>query len=134
MLPSTPFPPSPEQQQGWHYDYLVRLRDDTYALGPWVVDDSYAGALTSSSSGNFNGINDHNFIVDRAYADTLLRGLTEDYYFNATLEKVRPCAFRLKPHAGAVTGMLSMMHRNLCPSASTPLTLTLFSAHLLPCP
>lgn len=76
-----------EQQQGWHYDFVVRLRDDTYALGPWLIDGSYRGALTSSSSGNFEGINDHNFVVDRFWADTMFRGLTEDYYFNSSLEK-----------------------------------------------
>ena len=30
------------------------------------------------------GINDHNLVVDRKYADVLFRGLTEDYYFNKT--------------------------------------------------
>ena len=77
-----------EFSQGWHYDVVVRLRDDTFALGPWVLDKSYLHALTSSSSGSFRGINDHNFVIDRRYADTLFRGLTEDYYFNSTLEKV----------------------------------------------
>ena len=77
-----------EQQQGWHYDLVVRLREDTYALGPWLLDSSYQHALTSSLSGTFKGINDHNFVIDRLWADTLFRGLTEDYYFNSTLEKV----------------------------------------------
>lgn len=77
-----------EQQQGWHYDLVVRLRDDTYALDKWMLDKSYMNSLTSSSSGSFKGINDHNFVVDRKWADVLFRGFTEDYYFNSTLEKV----------------------------------------------
>ena len=77
-----------EQLQGWHYDLVVRLRDDTYALGPWVLDTTYLGAMTSSLSGNFRGINDHNFVIARKWADTLFRGFTEDYYFNSTLERV----------------------------------------------
>jgi hypothetical protein len=40
-----------EYQQKWFYDIVVRLRDDTYALGPWVITPSYFGALTSSSNG-----------------------------------------------------------------------------------
>ena len=36
--------------------------------------------------GNFGGINDHNFVVDRLWLDDLYRGLTEDYYFNSSLE------------------------------------------------
>jgi len=77
-----------EFTQGWHYDLVVRLRDDTYALGPWVLDHTYLNALTSSNSGNFRGINDHNFVIARKWADVLFRGLTEDYYFNSSQEKV----------------------------------------------
>ena len=37
-------------------------------------------------TGNFGGINDHNFVVDRLWLDDLYRGLTEDYYFHSSLE------------------------------------------------
>jgi hypothetical protein len=36
----------------------------------------------STSFGAHFGVNDHNFVVDRYWADQLLRGVTEDYYFN----------------------------------------------------
>ena len=77
-----------EQQQGWHYDLVVRLREDTFALGPWILDQSYLHAMTSSLSGSFRGVNDHNFVIARRWADTIFRGLTEDYYFNSSLEHV----------------------------------------------
>jgi len=77
-----------EESQGWFYDIVIRLRDDTYAMGPWIIDDSYKKRLTSAKTGAYHGINDHNFAIDREWADTLFRGLTEDYYFNSTLEKV----------------------------------------------
>ena len=37
---------------------------------------------TSADLGSYRGINDHNLVLDRKWADVLFRGLTEDYYFN----------------------------------------------------
>lgn len=74
-----------EQEQGYFYDYVVRLRDDTLAFAPWIFDSKQLkDSLTSLSIGSYRGINDHNLVVDRKYADVLFRGLTEDYYFNKT--------------------------------------------------
>ena len=71
------------------YDVIVRLRDDTLAFGKWkFYRERYLGALTSARVGSFRGVNDHNFVVDRTWGDSLFRGFTEDYYFNATFEKV----------------------------------------------
>lgn len=76
-----------ELQQKWFYTTVVRLRDDTYAFGPWVLNaDKYKNAFVSASFGSNFGINDRNFAVDRKYADGLFRGVTEDYYFNETLD------------------------------------------------
>ena len=61
----------------------MRLRDDSYAFGPWILDSKkYKNTLTSLDYGSYRGINDHNFVVDRKWLDDLFRGLTEDYYFN----------------------------------------------------
>jgi len=77
-----------EYRLGIFYDLVVRLRDDTLAFGPWELSkERYGGALTSANTGSFRGINDHNFVIDREWADTLFRGLTEDYYFNKTLSQ-----------------------------------------------
>lgn len=76
-----------EYEQGFFYDVVVRLREDTYAFGPWIIDDRYRGKLTSAGTAAFRGINDHNFVVGRLYADDLFRGLTEDYYLNKTLSQ-----------------------------------------------
>lgn len=78
-----------EYQQKKFYDLVVRLRDDTLAFGKWkFYREKYMGALTSARVGSFRGVNDHNFAIDRVHADNLFRGLTEDYYFNNTFEKV----------------------------------------------
>ena len=77
-----------ELDQKWFYDVVVRLREDTFAFGPWLLSppELYRGGLSSMSMGNFGGVNDHNFVVDRLWLDDLYRGLTEDYYFNSSLE------------------------------------------------
>lgn len=75
-----------EYEQGWFYDFVVRLRDDTLAFDEWIITpEKYQLALTSARTGGFRGINDHNFVIDRKWADTLFRGFTEDYYFNKSL-------------------------------------------------
>ena len=63
-----------EQEQGYFYDLVVRLRDDTLAFSPWIFDgDEMKNSLTSQNLGSYRGINDHNLVVDRKYADVLLR-------------------------------------------------------------
>jgi hypothetical protein len=72
-----------EQEQVFFYDLVVRLRDDTFAFADWVFDSAeMKNSLTSADLGSYRGINDHNLVLDRKYADVLFRGLTEDYYFN----------------------------------------------------
>ena len=74
-----------ELSQGIFYDIVVRLREDSYALGPWhITADKYLGLITSLDLGASRGINDHNFAVDRRWINEFLRGLSEDYYFNHT--------------------------------------------------
>ena len=77
-----------ELQQKWFYTNVVRLRDDTYAFAPWLLSptEKYLGGFVSAGFGSNFGINDRNFVVDRKFADSLFRGVTEDYYFNETLD------------------------------------------------
>ena len=80
---------SMEQEQGYFYDLVVRLRDDTFAFADWVFDSNdMLDALTSADLGSYRGINDHNLVLDRKWADVLFRGLTEDYYFNKSNRNV----------------------------------------------
>lgn len=77
-----------EFEQKLFYDLVIRLRDDTLAFGFWKISyEKQGNALTSARTGSFRGVNDHNFIIDRRWADILFRGFTEDYYFNKTLAK-----------------------------------------------
>jgi len=76
------------------YDFVVRLREDTYAFAAWKFDSThFKNALTSQSSGNWAAVNDHNLVIDRIYADKIFRGIIEDYYLNrdrVKLECVAP--------------------------------------------
>ena len=76
-----------EYEQKYFYDVILRLRDDSYLLGPWPIESGkYRGAfVTAAVAPNF-GVNDHNFAIDRKWADSVLRGIIEDYYFNETLD------------------------------------------------
>jgi hypothetical protein len=84
------FPPrhgrqASERAHGQFYDLVVRLRDDTLVYGEWIFTyGEMKGALTSADIGSYRGINDHNLVLDRKWADTLFRGLVEDYYFNGS--------------------------------------------------
>ena len=74
-----------EMEQRLFYDIIVRLREDTLVFDKWMFDrKKVKGFLTSADLGSYNGINDHNLVVDRKWADTLFRGMIEDYYFNRT--------------------------------------------------
>ena len=110
-----------EQEQKWFFDLVVRLRDDTLALGPWILDSSYLGFLTSAKSGNFRGINDHNFVVDREWADKLLRGLVEDYYFNSSLENVMWGSAEMRVRQMAEAYNIPMRTKNICEQPLIPL-------------
>lgn len=79
-----------EQRQGWFYDLVVRLRDDTYVFGPWILTpEKYRGAFVTAQIANNFGVNDHNFVIDRQWADHVFRGITEDYYFNESLHNTK---------------------------------------------
>ena len=95
-----------EVEQGRHYDFVMRyyillvvilivfalnictlyherLREDSFIFDKMVFDAQlFSKKLVSLDINTWRGINDHNIIVDRSYADSIFRGLSEDYYFN----------------------------------------------------
>lgn len=66
----------------FHYDFVMRIREDTFVLENFFFFSGTKGKLISQGIHSFGGVNDHNMVVDRAFADDLFRGLTEDYYLN----------------------------------------------------
>mmetsp|Transcript_14811 Transcript_14811/g.13400 ORF Transcript_14811/g.13400 Transcript_14811/m.13400 type:complete len:81 (-) Transcript_14811:205-447(-) len=52
------------------YHIVVRMRDDSYALKPWLIDPMiYRMHFISSITGASFGFNDHDFTTDRQWAD-----------------------------------------------------------------
>lgn len=50
------------------YDVIIRLRDDSYVLRPWLIDPLiYRGSLVSTKLGASFGLNDHDFAIDRLF-------------------------------------------------------------------
>lgn len=75
-----------EYEQQHFYDLVMRLRDDSFVLGPWSLSsEKYSKFFVTAAIASNHGVNDHNFVVDRAFADAVLRGMTEDYYLDKTL-------------------------------------------------
>merc|ERR1719224_426191 len=65
-----------------HFDFVMRLREDTYVISKYYMfTRSYINRINTLKEDNFGGLNDHDIIIDRKYADVMFRGLTEDYYF-----------------------------------------------------
>ena len=76
-----------EVKEDMFFDIVVRLRDDSFALQPWLIDPViYRHRLVSLNLNTNFGINDHNFAIDGYWSDAVMRGVTEDYYFNSTLD------------------------------------------------
>ena len=71
---------------GQFYNLVVKVRDDSYLYDKWVLDASYMNFFSSLRVNSWGGVNDHDFVIDRKWADRFLRGVSEDYYldFNVT--------------------------------------------------
>lgn len=65
-----------------HYDFVMRLREDTYVFDQfYFYPFGYLNKLISLDMNGWGGINDHNLIIDRLHVDRMFRGFAEDYYF-----------------------------------------------------
>lgn len=56
-----------EVQKNVFFDIVVRLRDDSFALQPWLIDPLiYRKRLVSLDLNRNFGINDHNFAIGKS--------------------------------------------------------------------
>jgi hypothetical protein len=75
------------------YDFVMRLRDDTYVMKPFKMDVArFKNRVVSTSFGGWGAINDHNIFADRKYADIVFRGIVEEFYFSdkSIFEEMHP--------------------------------------------
>ena len=121
-----------ERAHGQFYDLVVRLRDDTLAYGEWIFKyGEMKGALTSADIGSYRGINDHNLVLDRKWADTLFRGLIEDYYFNGTNRNVMWNNTESRIYQVATAYDIPIKTATMCQFPLIPLRATENSTHWL---
>lgn len=65
------------------YEFFIRLREDSYAISPWIFNDSsWKNSITFTDHAGFGGFCDRWFVCDRQYVDSFVRGLVEHYYLN----------------------------------------------------
>lgn len=111
-----------EHSQKWFFDIVVRIRDDSYIFGPWLFSrEKYKNSLVSADFNQNFGINDHNFAVDRYWADSLLRGVTEDYYFNETLDGFKWVNPERRIYKVATSLNIPLKNATLCELPAVPL-------------
>jgi hypothetical protein len=111
-----------ELEQRWFYDVVIRFRDDSYAFGPWLLNEEmYKGGFVSTIFGVHFGVNDHNFAIDRYWADQLFRGVTEDYYFNETLDIYSWGNPERRIYKVATTNKIRLLNTTLCEQPIVPL-------------
>jgi hypothetical protein len=73
-----------ETADGKFYDFVIRLREDSYIFSPWILDISlYKNSIADIKAGGQGGLNDHTLIVARRWADQMFRGPIEDYYLHS---------------------------------------------------
>lgn len=111
---------------------MYRLRDDTLAFGKWYLTyEKLGNALTSAKTGSFRGVNDHNFVIDRKWADILFRGFTEDYYFNDTLAKEQWGNPEHRIYQLATANHIRIQNESICEQPLIPLRGKHNSSHWL---
>lgn len=75
-----------EVDEQMFFDYVMRVREDTYIFAKFILyTSSFQDSIVSLSGNDYAGMNDHDFIVDRKFADVIFRGIVEDYYFQEGL-------------------------------------------------
>ena len=119
-----------EQKQGFFYDLVIRLRDDTLIFDKWLFDKvNFKNALTSAEIGSYRGINDHNLVIDRKWLDIMFRGLIEDYYFNKTNRFVKWNNTEHRIYQLAIDYNIPIKTLSLCEQPLIPLRSTYNNTH-----
>ena len=69
----------PSAAAGAHFDLVVKLRDDSLALEPWVVPAVWASrGLSTINCMEHGGLMDATFVVGRPWAILIFEGMSAD--------------------------------------------------------
>ena len=65
----------------WHYDVILKMRDNTVAVAPFVLGMAHAvGHARTKRCIEWGGYNDKAMVVPRRFMDGALRGPSEDFF------------------------------------------------------
>jgi len=72
-----------ELSKGTHLGLVLKLREDSFALQPWLIPSSWAQlGLTSLHCLEWGGVMDSVYAVGRRWAWTIMEGLATDWYIS----------------------------------------------------
>ena len=72
-----------ELSKGTHLGLVLKLREDSFALQPWLIPSSWAQrGLTSLRCIQWGGVMDSTFAVGRRWAWSIMEGLAADWYIS----------------------------------------------------
>jgi len=72
-----------ELSKGTHLGLVLKLREDSFALQPWLIPSSWAQrGLTSLHCLEWGGVMDSVFAVGRRWAWAIMEGLAADWYIS----------------------------------------------------
>ena len=85
-----------EVKHSWHYDVVLKMRDNTIAVSPFVVTNRHAAGRTRTKRCvEWGGYNDKAMIVPRRYMDGALRAPSEDFFLARDIGRGIPNSERL---------------------------------------
>ena len=66
-----------------HFGFVLKLRDDSMALRPWIIPSDWEGrGLVSLRCQAWGGIMDAAFVVGRRWAWTIMEGMSAEWYLS----------------------------------------------------
>lgn len=72
-----------QRKAGNRFGLVLKLRDDSFALQPWLIPSSWAQrGLTSLHCMQWGGVMDSTFAVGRRWAWAIMEGLAADWYIS----------------------------------------------------
>jgi hypothetical protein len=85
-----------EVRNGWHYDVVLKMRDNTLAVSPFVVGSVHAtGRARTKRCVEWGGYNDKAMTIPRRYMDGALRAPSEDFFLSRDIGRGIPNSERL---------------------------------------
>ena len=72
-----------QSKAGKRFGLVLKLREDSFALQPWLIPSSWAQrGLTSLRCMHWGGVMDSTFAVGRRWAWAIMEGLSADWYIS----------------------------------------------------